>query len=150
MFQQTILIGNIGEDPKFAVTPNTQTSIVEFSVATNKRWKDKNTGQQQEKTVWHHCKAYGNLAEIINQYCHKGSKVMLTAEADDETWNDKQTGQKQSRRIYTLSELKMLDSRESAPASSQPEQPYQQQAPQHHQQSNNQAQQQAPAQTQVC
>ena len=75
---KVILIGNLGQDPEIKSTAN-GASIANFSLATSESWKDKATGQQQERTEWHRVVAFNRLAEIIGQYVKKGSKIYINA-----------------------------------------------------------------------
>lgn len=80
MFNQITIIGNVGQDPETRYLPSGD-AVVNFSVATSERWKDKD-GNPQEKTQWHRVKAFGKLAEIMGQYLRKGSKVMIQGSMD--------------------------------------------------------------------
>lgn len=73
---KTILIGNLGGDPEVRYMPNGN-AVCNFSLATTEKWKDKQSGQQQERTEWHRISIFGKLAEIAGQYLHKGSKVYI-------------------------------------------------------------------------
>ena len=75
MFQQTIVIGNVGNDPELRYTAS-GVPVANFSVAANERWKSQD-GQPQERTTWFRVAAWNKLAENCNQYLHKGSKVMV-------------------------------------------------------------------------
>lgn len=80
MFNQITIIGNVGRDPEMRYLPSGD-AVVNLSVATTERWKDKQ-GNPQEKTQWHRVKAFGKLAEIIGHYVRKGSKVMIQGSMD--------------------------------------------------------------------
>lgn len=69
------LIGNVGGEPEVRTTAG-GTRVAKFSVATNRTFKDR-TGQQQEKTEWHRCTAWDRLAEIVEQYVHKGDRIYV-------------------------------------------------------------------------
>ena len=73
---KVILIGNVGKDPDIKATNNGST-IANISVATSESWKDKSTGQQQERTEWHRVVFFGRLAEIVRDYLKQGSKVYI-------------------------------------------------------------------------
>ena len=75
MFQQTIVIGNVGNDPELRYTAS-GVPVANFSVAANERWKSQD-GQPQERTTWFRVAAWNKLAENCSQYLHKGSKVMV-------------------------------------------------------------------------
>lgn len=81
MFNQITIIGNVGRDPEIRYLPSGD-AVANLSVATSERWKDKQTGEQREKTQWHRVKAFGKLAEIIGQYVRQGSKVMIQGSMD--------------------------------------------------------------------
>lgn len=76
MLNKVQLIGRLGADPELKYSP-TGDAIVNFSLATTEKWKDKNSGQNQEKTEWHRCVSFGKGAEILNQYLKKGSIVYV-------------------------------------------------------------------------
>lgn len=80
MFNQITIIGNVGQDPEVRYLPSGD-AVVNLSVATSERWKDKE-GNPQEKTQWHRIKAFGKLAEIMGQYLRKGSKVFIQGSMD--------------------------------------------------------------------
>lgn len=80
MFQQITLIGHLGGDVETRFTPS-GVEVSNFSVAVNKSWKGQD-GQKQEKTTWFRCAAWGNLAGVVSQYLHKGSKVFVLGEVE--------------------------------------------------------------------
>ncbi|MCI5158493.1 MAG: single-stranded DNA-binding protein [Candidatus Electrothrix sp. AUS1_2] len=86
MINKVILIGNLGADPELKYTQS-GVPVATLSVATNERWKDKD-GQQQEQTEWHRVIAWRQLAEICNQYLHKGSKVYVEGKLQTRKWQD--------------------------------------------------------------
>jgi len=71
-----ILVGNVGKDPELRYTPS-GTAIASLSIATSESWKDKQTGEKQERTEWHRVEAFGKMAEIIGEYVKKGSQVYI-------------------------------------------------------------------------
>ena len=79
------LIGNLGRDPEIKHL-NGDTSVCNFSIATSEKWKDKQTGEMQEKTEWHRIVAWRRLAEICNQYLHKGSQVYIEGKLQTRSW----------------------------------------------------------------
>lgn len=83
------VIGNLGQDPDIRYTQS-GTCIANLSVATSEKWNDKNTGDKQEKTEWHKVAVFGKLAEIIGQYCTKGSKLYLSGRLQTRKWQDKE------------------------------------------------------------
>lgn len=82
---KTILIGNLGSDPEVRFMPNGN-AVCNFSLATSERWKDKQSGQQQERTEWHRISIFGKLAEIAGQYLRKGSKVYIEGRNQTREW----------------------------------------------------------------
>lgn len=109
MYQQLILVGNLGNDPEMRYTPS-GVQVTTFRLAVNKRWTDSD-GQSQEKTTWFNLTAWRRLAEVANQYLHKGSKVMIVGEVEEaRPWVDKEGNQQASIEV-TIREFKMLDGR---------------------------------------
>jgi single-strand DNA-binding protein len=106
---KVILIGNLGQDPEIKSTA-AGASIANFSVATSESWKDKNTGQQMEKTEWHRVVAFNRLAEIIGQYVKKGSKIYVEGALRTRKWQDKE-GKDHYTTEVVANEMQMLDSR---------------------------------------
>ena len=86
MINKVILIGNLGADQELKYTQR-GIPVATLSVATNERWKDKE-GQQQEQTEWHRIIAWRQLAEICNEYLHKGSKVYVEGKLQTRKWQD--------------------------------------------------------------
>jgi single-strand DNA-binding protein len=105
---KVILIGNLGSDPDVKYLPNGN-CVSNFSVATSETWKDKNSGQQQERTEWHRCTAFGRLGEVCGEYLKKGSKVYLEGQLKTRSWD--KDGQKQYMTEINVREMQMLDSR---------------------------------------
>lgn len=89
---KVILVGTLGKDPEVKYTANSN-AIANLSVATSESWKDKNTGEKQEKTEWHRVVIFGKLAEIAGQYLTKGSQVYLEGKLQTRKWQDQNTGQ---------------------------------------------------------
>lgn len=120
------LIGSLGNDPdmKYAASGN---AIASISVATNETWKDKETGQKQEKTEWHRVVAFGRLAEIIGEYLKKGAQVYIEGKLQTRKWQDREGKDRYTTEIVA-NEMQMLGGRNSTDSGNQ--QPQQQQAPQ--------------------
>ena len=114
---KVIIIGNVGQDPDLKTTAS-GTSICSISVATSESWKDKTTGQQQEKTEWHRIVFFNRLAEIAGEYLRKGSKVYVEGKLTTRKWQDN-TGVDRYTTEIVASEMQMLDSRESTPQQQQ-------------------------------
>ncbi|MXW92846.1 MAG: single-stranded DNA-binding protein, partial [Rhodospirillaceae bacterium] len=89
---KVILIGNLGRDPEVR-TMQSGDKVANFSVATSERWKDRNSGEMQERTEWHRVVIFGRTAEIAEQYLRKGSKVYIEGQLQTRKWEDNQTGQ---------------------------------------------------------
>ena len=82
---KVILIGNLGADPETRYMPNGN-AVANISVATSDAWKDRNTGENQERTEWHRVVFFGKLAEIVGQYLKKGSKIYLEGRLQTRKW----------------------------------------------------------------
>jgi len=129
---KVILVGNLGADPENR-TSQTGNAITNISVATSETWKDKSTGQQQERTEWHRVVFFNRLAEIAAEYLRKGSKVYVEGSLRTRKWQD-QNGQDRYTTEVVGNEMQMLDSRgmggdpygggtQSAPPPQSPPQP---------------------------
>lgn len=108
---KVILVGNVGQDPETRYMPNGN-AVCNLSLATSETWKDKNTGQQQEKTEWHRLVFYRRLAEIVSEYVKKGSKLYVEGRLETRSWE--QDGVKRYSTEIIVNEMQMLDSRGSA------------------------------------
>lgn len=106
---KVILIGNLGNEPETKYLPSGN-AVTNITVATSESWKDKQTGQQQERTEWHRVVFFNRLAEIAGEYLHKGSKVYLEGSLRTRKWQDQQ-GQDRYTTEIVASEMQMLDSR---------------------------------------
>jgi len=106
---KVILVGNLGADPENR-TSQTGNAITNISVATSETWKDKSTGQQQERTEWHRVVFFNRLAEIAAEYLRKGSKVYVEGSLRTRKWQD-QNGQDRYTTEVVGNEMQMLDSR---------------------------------------
>lgn len=84
-FNQAIVLGNLTRDPELRYTPNGQ-AVVSFSVATNRRWTNRETGQPQEAVEFHNIVAWGKLAEICNQILYKGRKALVVGRLQTRNW----------------------------------------------------------------
>ena len=89
MYNSVTLVGRLGKDPKLSTA--TEKPLVNFSIATNERWKDKN-GETQERTDWHNIVAWGKLAQYIVDVCKTGTLVFITGSLRTRSWEDKETG----------------------------------------------------------
>jgi single-strand DNA-binding protein len=107
---KVILVGNLGSDPENRMS-QAGAAITNLSIATSETWKDKNTGQQQERTEWHRVVFFNRLAEVAAEYLRKGSKVYVEGTLRTRKWQDKQTGQDRYTTEIVGNEMQMLDSR---------------------------------------
>jgi len=119
MLNKVTLIGNIGADPEFRTFDNGD-RVANLSLATSERWKDKNSGENKEKTEWHRVVVFGKLVEIIESYVKKGSKLYLEGQIETRSWEDQSGDKKYSTEIVLRGfggKMVMLDSKGDAPAS---------------------------------
>lgn len=110
---KVILVGNLGQKPEIRYT-QTDSAVANLSLATSESWKDKETGEQREKTEWHRIVYFGKLAEIAEQYLDKGSKVYVEGKLQTRKWQDKETGADRYTTEIVGNELTMLDSKNSS------------------------------------
>lgn len=107
---KVILIGNLGRDPEVRYTP-AGLAIANVTLATSESWKDKQSGEMQEKTEWHRVVFYQRLAEIVGEYLKKGSKVYVEGRLQTRKWQDKTTGQDKYTTEIIADSMQMLDSK---------------------------------------
>ena len=119
---KVILIGNLGNDPETRYMPSGG-AVTNISVATSETWKDKQTGQPQERTEWHRVVFFNRLAEIAGEYLRKGSKVYVEGSLRTRKWQDK-SGQDKYTTEIVGSEMQMLDSRGGGQAAPYPDEGY--------------------------
>ena len=110
---KVILLGNVGRDPETRYAQN-GTAVTRFSIATSEIWKDRSSGEQQERTEWHNIVCFARLAEVAGEYLKKGSKVYIEGQLRTSSWE--QDGQKKYRTEVNAREMQMLDSRSSMDA----------------------------------
>ena len=106
---KVILIGNVGQDPEVKYMPSGG-AVTNISVATSETWKDKNTGQPQERTEWHRVVFFNRLGEIAGEYLRKGSKVYIEGSLRTRKWQA-QDGTDRYTTEIVANEMQMLDSR---------------------------------------
>ncbi|PLY17001.1 MAG: single-stranded DNA-binding protein [Sedimenticola sp.] len=106
---KVILIGNLGVDPETRFMPSGG-AVTNIRLATSETWKDKNTGETQERTEWHRVVFFNRLAEIAGEYLKKGSKVYVEGSLRTRKWQDKD-GQDRYTTEIVGNEMQMLDSR---------------------------------------
>ena len=108
---KVILVGNVGVDPDVRYMPNGN-AVTTLSVATSEAWKDKVTGEKQERTEWHRVVCFNRLGEIAGEYVRKGSKLYLEGSLRTRKWQDPQ-GQDRYTTEIIAAELQLLDSKGS-------------------------------------
>jgi single-strand DNA-binding protein len=106
---KVILIGNLGADPETRAMPSGST-VANLRIATSESWRDKQTGEQQERTEWHRVAFFGRLAEVAGEYLRKGSQVYVEGSLRTRKWQDKQGNERYSTEIIG-NELQMLGGR---------------------------------------
>lgn len=125
---KVILIGNLGADPELKYMPSGD-AVTTLSIATSESWKDRQTGEQQERTEWHRVSLFGRLAEIAGEYLRKGSKVYIEGSLRTRKWQDA-NGQDRYTTEIRGNELQMLDAKGPGAASDAPSSSSKQSAPQ--------------------
>ncbi|MCH9025541.1 MAG: single-stranded DNA-binding protein [Proteobacteria bacterium] len=111
---KVILIGNLGSDPETRAMPS-GAYVTNISVATSESWKDKQTGDQKERTEWHKVVFFGRLAEIASEYLRKGSQVYIEGGLRTRKWQDKDGRDRYTTEIVAR-EMEMLGGRQGAGA----------------------------------
>ena len=106
---KVILIGHIGADPDLRYMPNGNAATT-LSVATNESWKDKQTGERQERTEWHRVVCFNRLGEIAGEYVKKGSKIYIEGSLRTRKWQDQQGTDRYTTEIVA-SDIQMLDAK---------------------------------------
>src|SRR5438132_7873324 len=109
---KVIIIGNLGADPETRAMPS-GTTVANLRIATSESWRDKQTGEQQERTEWHRVAFFGRLAEIAGEYLRKGSQVYIEGSLRTRKWQDKQGNERYSTEIVG-NDLQMLGGRGAA------------------------------------
>lgn len=109
---KVMLIGNLGKDPEIRVSPSTGSKVVNFSLATSRRYRD-NNGEQKEDTQWHNIVGWGKIAEVIEQLgIHKGTTLYVEGRLTNRSWTD-QNGQKRYTTEVALDTFQILTPRQS-------------------------------------
>jgi single-strand DNA-binding protein len=106
---KVILIGNLGNDPEVRYTPS-GSAVASISLATSETWKDKQSGELQDRTEWHRVVFFNRLAEIVGEYLKKGSKIYVEGSLRTRKWQDK-NGMDRFTTEIIANEMHMLDSR---------------------------------------
>jgi single-strand DNA-binding protein len=104
---KVILIGNLGADPETRTMPSGMT-VTNVRIATSEHWKDKQSGENKERTEWHAVSFFGRLGEVAGEYLRKGSKVYVEGSLRTRKWQDKQGNDRYTTEIIA-GELQMLD-----------------------------------------
>jgi single-strand DNA-binding protein len=106
---KVILVGNLGADPETRAMPSGST-VANLRIATSESWRDKQTGEQQERTEWHRVALFGRLAEVAAEYLKKGSQVYIEGSLRTRKWTDKQGQERYSTEIIG-NDMQMLGGR---------------------------------------
>lgn len=106
---KVILVGNLGNDPDIRYTAG-GAAVANISLATTDSWKDKETGEQQDRTEWHRIVFFGRLAEIVGEYLKKGSQVYVEGRLQTRKWQDKSGNDRYTTEIVA-NEMQMLGGR---------------------------------------
>ena len=109
---KVIIVGNLGKDPETRYMTSGE-AVTNITVATSETWKDKTSGEKQEKTEWHRVTFYRRLAEIAGEYLKKGSQVYIEGRLETRKWQDKEGKDRYTTEIIA-NEMKMLGSRQGA------------------------------------
>ncbi len=107
---KAIIVGNLGRDPEVRYTAN-GSAVANVTVATSESWKDKQSGERQERTEWHRVVFFGRLAEIVEEYLKKGSQVYIEGSIRTQKWQDKESGQDRYTTEIVARDMQMLGSR---------------------------------------
>ncbi|NIP73825.1 MAG: single-stranded DNA-binding protein [Gammaproteobacteria bacterium] len=106
---KVILIGNLGRDPEVRYLPSGR-AVANVAMATSEQWRDKQTGEQQERTEWHNVVFFNRLAEIVGEYLKKGSQVYVEGSLRTRKWQDKNGNDRYTTEIIA-NEMQMLGGR---------------------------------------
>ena len=104
---KVILLGNLGADPEVRTTAGGD-AVATISIATSDSWKDKNTGEDQQKTEWHRVVFFRRMAEVVGQYLKKGSSVYIEGQLQTNSYEDKNTGEKKYSTQIVARDMQML------------------------------------------
>lgn len=114
---KVILIGNLGSDPEVRYTPS-GSAVANVNLATSETWRDKGTGELQDRTEWHRIVFFNRLAEIVGEYLRKGSKIYVEGSLRTRKWQDKNGVERHTTEIIA-NEMHILDSRNGGSNSNQ-------------------------------
>lgn len=104
---KVIIVGNLGKDPETRYMPS-GSAVTNLRIATTEAWKDKTSGEQQERTEWHSVAMFGRLAEIAAEYLRKGSQVYIEGKLRTRKWQDKTDGKDRYTTEIIADEMQML------------------------------------------
>ena len=107
---KAIIVGNLGRDPEVRYTAN-GSAVANVTVATSESWKDKQSGERQERTEWHRVVFFNRLAEIAGEYLKKGSQVYIEGSIRTQKWQDKESGQDRYTTEIVARDMQMLGAR---------------------------------------
>ncbi len=107
-YNRIILAGNMTRDPELSYTPSS-TAVCKFGMAVNRQWNDKQTNQKREEVMFVDCTAWARSAEVINQYCRKGSPILVEGRLSYDTWTTPE-GQKRSKHSVVVETFQFLSS----------------------------------------
>jgi len=116
---KVILVGHLGADPETRYMPS-GSAVTNIRIATSESWKDKGTGDQQERTEWHNVVMFARLAEIAAEYLRKGSQVYIEGRIRTRKWQDKTDGHDRYTTEIIANEMQMLGSRPGGAGASAP------------------------------
>jgi len=106
---KVMIIGRLGHDPELKFTP-AGVAVCKLSVATSETWRDKDSGEKQERTEWHKITLWHRLAEIAGEYIHKGSQAYFEGKLQTRAWEDKNGNKRYSTEIVA-DRMQLLDSK---------------------------------------
>ena len=109
MYNKVILVGNLSRDVELKYLPS-GTAVAQFGLATNRTYKDTNTGENKQEVMFIDVKVFGRSAEVANQYLHKGSKALIEGRLVLEQWVDK-NGYKRSKHTIIAEKVQFMDSK---------------------------------------
>ena len=138
---KVIIVGNCGQDPEVRYSPSGM-CFCNVSIATSESWKDKQSGEQKERTEWHRVVLQGKLAEIAGEYLKKGSQAYFEGKLQTRKWQDQSGQDKYTTEVVVDSFTGVMQLLGSKPQGQQTQQQSQQQANQQYQQQRQQAPQQ--------
>ena len=118
---KAIIVGNLGNDSDTRYMPSGD-AVTNISVATNESWKDKQTGEQKDRTEWHKIAAFGRLAEIMAEYLRKGSQVYIEGKLRTRKWQDQKGNDRWTTEIVA-DQMQMLGGKRDSTPSSRPAAP---------------------------